>query len=254
MKIKTYKNTIKNFNGLLFLDVANTTIFLKEMFIYEKQNEEASIEINGKNIWLSDCIIISPLTKYSDLFAFNSKNIITKLLSSINIDYTKILNTNYIFENILHVINQNFDNDIISLDNSVNKIIKSLIDISDNFITKEDVLNYLNLLQFENETKTIIIKDFDNLKLNELSNYIAVNNLIVLKNDIIYEMKNNFDLFEAYALADEQNNRIIKIDSIDGFEYFLEELFQKEISRDSLANMSDNEVNKIKMSLKNNIF
>ncbi|MFV8475676.1 hypothetical protein [Mycoplasma sp. VS403A] len=254
MKIKTYKNAIKNFNGLLFLDVPNTTIFLKEMFIYEKQNEEASIEIDSKNIWLSDCIIISPLTKYSDLFAFNSKNIITKLLSSTNIDFTKILNTDYIFNNILQVINQSFNNEVISLDRSSNKIIKSLIDISDNFITKDDVLNYLNLLQFENDPKTIIIKDFDGLKLNELSNYIAVNNIIVIKNGIMHEIKNNFDLFQVYALVDGENSRIIKIDSLDGFEYFLEELFQKEINRDVLANMSDNEVNKIKMSLKNNIF
>ncbi|WP_418018260.1 hypothetical protein [Mycoplasma sp. B6400] len=164
------------------------------------------------------------------------------------------MNTDYIFNNILQVINQGFDNEVISLDSSSNKIIKSLIDISDNFITKDDVMNYLNLLQFENEPKTIILKDFDSLKLNELSNYIAVNNIIVIKNDIMHEMKNNFDLFEAYALADEENSRIIKIDSLDGFEYFLEELFQKEISRDVFANMSDNEVNKIKMSLKNNIF
>ncbi|MFV8470239.1 hypothetical protein [Mycoplasma sp. VS509_3] len=254
MKIKTYKNEIKNFNGLLFLDVANTTNFLKEMFIYEKQKEDASIEINNKNIWLSDCVIISPLTKYSDLFAFNSKNIITKLLSTINIDYTKVLNTDYIFENILKVINQNFNNDIVSLDSSSIKVIKSLINISDDYVSEDDILNYLNLLEYENEPKTIILKDFDRLKISELSSHIAVNNIIVLKNNIIYELKNNFELFEAYALVDEQNNRIIKIESIDGFEYFLEELFQKEISNNMIANMSNKEIDKIKFSLKNNIF
>ncbi|MFV8434791.1 hypothetical protein ACNQ17_00815 [Mycoplasma sp. Sp48II] len=254
MKIKTYNNEIKNFNGLLFLDVANTTNFLKEMFIYEKQKEDASIEINNKNIWLSECVIISPLTKYSDLFAFNSKNVITKLLSIINIDYANILNIDYISNNILHEINQNFNNDIVSVDNSSIKIIKSLINISDDFISEDDVLNYLNLLQYENEPKTIILKDFNNLKLFELSNYITINNIIVLKNDIIYDLKNNFELFEAYALVDEQNSRIIKIESIDGFEYFLEELFEKEISDDILVNMSDKEMHKIKLSLKNNIF
>ncbi|MFV8472429.1 hypothetical protein ACNQ2A_03355 [Mycoplasma sp. 1458C] len=254
MKIKTYKNEIKNFNGLLFLDVANTTNFLKEMFIYEKQKEDASIEINNKNIWLSDCVIISPLTKYSDLFAFNSKNIITKLLSTINIDYTKVLNTDYIFENILQVINQNFNNDIVSLDSSSIKVIKSLINISDDYISEDDILNYLNLLEYENEPKTIILKDFDRLKISELSSRIAVNNIIVLKNNIIYELKNNFELFEAYALVDEQNNRIIKIENLDGFEYFLEELFQKEISNNMIANMSNKEIDKIKFSLKNNIF
>ncbi|MFV8480658.1 hypothetical protein ACNQ2O_03465 [Mycoplasma sp. AA7A] len=254
MKIKTYKNEIKNFNGLLFLDVANTTNFLKEMFIYEKQKEDASIEINNKNIWLSDCVIISPLTKYSDLFAFNSKNIITKLLSTINIDYTKVLNADYIFENILQVINQNFNNDIVSLDSSSIKVIKTLINISDDYISEDDILNYLNLLEYESEPKTIILKDFDRLKISELSSHIAVNNIIVLKNNIIYELKNNFELFEAYALVDEQNNRIIKIESLDGFEYFLEELFQKEISNNMIANMSNKEIDKIKFSLKNNIF
>ncbi|MFV8483013.1 hypothetical protein ACNQ1T_01795 [Mycoplasma sp. 1932B] len=254
MKIKTYKNEIKNFNGLLFLDVANTTNFLKKMFIYEKQKEDASIEINNKNIWLSDCVIISPLTKYSDLFAFNSKNIITKLLSKINADYTKVLNIDYISNNILQKINQNFNNDIVSLDDSSIKIIKSIINISDNFINEDDVLNYLNLLQYENDPKTIILKDFNDLELFKLSSYISINNIIVLKNNIIYELKNNFELFEAYALVDEQNSRIIKIESIDGFEYFLEELFQKEISNDILVNISDKEMDKIKFSLKNNIF
>ncbi|WP_416738711.1 hypothetical protein ACM0L0_01035 [Mycoplasma sp. 005V] len=254
MKIKTYKNEIKNFHGLLFLDVANTTNFLREMFIYEKENEDASIQINNKNIWLSDCIIMSPLTKYSDLLAFNSKNIIAKLLSSINIDYTKILNTDYILNNIVEEINHNFNNNVISIDSSSTKIIKSLLNISDDFISADDVLKYLSLLDHETEPKTIIIKDFNNLNLFELSSYIAVNNIIVLKNDVINEVARNYELFEAYALVDEDNNRIIKIESLDAFEYFLEELFQTQISNEMLANMSDKEINKIKLGLKNNIF
>lgn len=146
MKIKIHNQEIENFNGLLLIDVKNTSEYLKRLYMYEKQHETSVFEINNVNVDISDCLIITPFSKYSDLISYTAKNVFTKLLGNINFEHDKILNEEYLYKEVVAKLNETLGRDIISLDTSYSKILKSIIKISEDYIDHEFIYSYLELL------------------------------------------------------------------------------------------------------------
>ncbi|WP_036459638.1 hypothetical protein, partial [[Mycoplasma] imitans] len=250
MKIKTHNKEIDDFNGLLLIDVKNTSEYLKRLYMYEKQHETSVFEINNVDIDITDCLIITPFSKYSDLISYTSKNIFTKLVGNINFDQDKILNEEYINKEVVNKLNETLGRNIVSLDTSYSKILKSIINISDDYIDHEFIYSYLELLHWSKEIKTVILKDFDNIDLKRLSNLTQTTNLIIMKNDIIYDLEKHFEFFETYCLVDHDYENLIKIDNMPSFEYLLEDIFKVMVDDEFKAKMSFHQLEIVKKELK----
>lgn len=253
MKIKIHNQEIENFNGLLLIDVKNTSEYLKRLYMYEKQHETSVFEINDVNVDISDCLIITPFSKYSDLISYTAKNVFTKLLGNINFEHDKILNEEYLNKEVVAKLNETLGRDIISLDTSYSKILKSIIKVSEDYIDHEFIYSYLELLHWSKEVKTVILKDFDNIDLKRLSNLTQTTNLIIMKNDIIYDLEKHFEFFETYCLIDHEYENMIKIDNMPSFEYLLEDIFKVMVDDEFKTTMSFQQLEIVKKELKKQI-
>ena len=78
----TFKNKIeyeiKNYKGLIALDIDNADIFIRDLFSWEYENESKVLKIDNNDISIKDVLIVNPTTKIIDLFNFTTKNIFLK--------------------------------------------------------------------------------------------------------------------------------------------------------------------------------
>lgn len=127
----TFKNKneyeIKNYKGLIALDIDNADIFIRDLFSWEYENETKVLKIDNNDISIKDVLIVSPTTKIVDLFNFTTKNIFLKnILNDENWNAENIFNIEYL-KNIKDKMNNNLNINFSELDMDLNKNNKKYI-------------------------------------------------------------------------------------------------------------------------------
>ncbi|SYV93508.1 Uncharacterised protein, partial [Mycoplasmopsis synoviae] len=72
------KGFVKNYNGIVCIETNNSDLFIRKLFEFEHAENQSSININNNKYSIKDFIIIDNLTKYHDLYNFNSKGLLNQ--------------------------------------------------------------------------------------------------------------------------------------------------------------------------------
>lgn len=189
IKISKYQNNYVDYQGLIIIQSDNIDQFLLNLSI------EESIEINDSFLTLEDFLIISPLTKLSDLYQFASKNILYKyLINSLEWAKEKVFNGE-ILENYSDSLNSFIGDDLISFLPDAQKITKYIFDIDENkVISKNSLLKFLHNFTTEGKVN-IILKNIDFIKINDLTNFLSYYNFIII-NSNPFKLLNNWEELE----------------------------------------------------------
>ena len=167
----TFKNKIeyeiKNYKGLIALDIDNADIFIRNLFSWEYENETKVLKIDNNDISIKDVLIVSPTTKIIDLFNFTTKNIFLKnILNDENWNAENIFNIDYL-KSIKDKMNNNLNINFSELDMDLTKIIKNIFSLNEQLFINENIFfKWLEENQ-QNEFKTIILKNFEWININK---------------------------------------------------------------------------------------
>lgn len=139
----TFKNKneyeIKNYKGLIALDIDNADIFIRDLFSWEYENETKVLKIDNNDISIKDVLIVSPTTKIVDLFNFTTKNIFLKnILNDENWNAENIFNIEYL-KNIKDKMNNNLNINFSELDMDLTKIIKNIFSLNEQLFINENI-------------------------------------------------------------------------------------------------------------------
>lgn len=230
IKISKYQNNYVDYQGLIIIQSDNIDQFLLNL------SSEESIEINDSFLTLEDFLIISPLTKLSDLYQFASKNILYKyLINSLEWAKEKVFNGE-ILENYSDSLNSFIGDDLISFLPDAQKITKYIFDIDENkVISKNSLLKFLHNFTTEGKVN-IILKNIDFIKINDLTNFLSYYNFIII-NSNPFKLLNNWEELELIYIDYEtelihiENYEILKFHITNKFELF--DIDYKDINKDS---------------------
>ena len=139
----TFKNKIeykiKNYKGLIALDIDNADIFIRDLFSWEYENETKVLKIDNNDISIKDVLIVNPTTKIIDLFNFTTKNIFLKnILNDENWNAKNVLNIEYL-KSIKDKMNNNLNINFSELDTDLTKIIKNIFSLNEQLFINENI-------------------------------------------------------------------------------------------------------------------
>ncbi|MFL1059441.1 hypothetical protein [Mycoplasmopsis synoviae] len=248
------KGLVKNYNGIVCIETNNSDLFIRKLFEFEHAENQSSININNNKYSIKDFIIIDNLTKYHDLYNFNSKGLLNQWINDLDFENQKIVNEKLVLE-IKNLLNNKIGFEFVSIEENNSKYLKYLFNLeNDKFIDNKSLIKWMKNQKYNNQKINLIIKNFDFVLINELIKFSNNFNIIVLTNDFFKHI-NNFDYIESVALTNEDLDRIVSIEEKDSFEYFLEEIFQDSIRNiEKFDFFSQNNKDLIKKSLKINFF
>ena len=208
----TFKNKIeyeiKNYKGLIALDIDNADIFIRDLFSWEYENETKVLKIDNNDISIKDVLIVNPTTKIIDLFNFTTKNIFLKnILNDENWNAKNVLNIEYL-KSIKDKMNNNLNINFLELDTDLTKIIKNIFSLNEQLFINENIFfKWLEENQ-QNEFKTIILKNVEWININKLFPFTSKYNFIILTSNILKCCK-NFEELELCGIV--KNNELITI-------------------------------------------
>ncbi|MCU4706726.1 hypothetical protein [Mycoplasma sp. CSL7503-lung] len=198
------------YQGIFVIETKNSDSLISDFYKYEYENNEDVFLINSKSYSIQDAIIISNLTKLTDLYNLTSKNILTKMITNednlnieSNIDKTKFFNS-------LDLINNQVGENLLDLNFDKIKILKSLISFNDSiFIDETTFLKWMD--NYDSTIKPfVILKDLNFIKISKLEKYINKFNILIINNDL-FGLVNEFQELEICSL--ENNGNLTLIDS-----------------------------------------
>lgn len=177
-------------------------------------------------------IILTPFTKYNNIFSFKKDNPLNEILSFNTDDYKEnIINEKFINE-LVTKINNFCGFQLLDYNLEYDKLIKSIIEISNKFIEEKHlnlILSKLN--QFVTKRTDIVIAGF------KLDNYKIYENLDILY--ITSSIKNkqiNFNNLECLMIDNIKHNSIFIVEDQEKFISWLEVESKSIITKKQLNN------------------
>ncbi|AZZ65644.1 hypothetical protein DMC14_002515 [Metamycoplasma phocicerebrale] len=231
IKIKNLQSlNIIDYEGIFIIETENIDNLLLSFYQYEINNKEEVFCINKSNISIKNTVLISPLTKLSDLYNLSTKNILTKwIVNNDKLDINNIFITNKILEE-LEKLNNIINSSFLDINLDKMKMLKNLITIDeDAFIDIKSFEKWL--INFDSSTKPLIILKNTNLMCSTLIKYINKFNFLIITNNIfsIIDQPNQIE-----CCSIEKNNKLITFESFNTIKMWLEEEYK-------LNNFSDDD-------------
>ncbi|WP_322949899.1 hypothetical protein RRG44_01405 [Mycoplasmopsis cynos] len=224
LKIQLHNKYIRNFTGIICINVENTTKYLRKIFEYESQGKKA-FNINGIDVGIKEFTIISPLTTLDTLYNFNTKGTLNKIINEYDLNIEKLINKNYL-QNVANKINKRIGWELININESPVKIFKSMYEVEGNKFIDDDLLHNFFQNAQQNEKQNIILKDFDDISVAKLLQFSNNFNIIILTNNAFNLVKSPSEV----TLINFVGSDWISLENLEAeniFEYFIEEYFQK---------------------------
>ncbi|TPR53353.1 hypothetical protein [Metamycoplasma neophronis] len=236
LELKNINTIINNeYMGIQIIEIENPNLFLAQMFEYEYQTDSGSILLNSRETFISECYLLSNLTKANELYNFTSKNILYKtFIEDSHFDPEAILLANLINE-YCEQYNLKFANNLLDFNLDKIKLLKAIININDNLLINKNIL-FKWLESSKNSTKqTIILNNFDNIKLKELLKHTNSFNFILFTNNM-WKYCSDWDDLEACSFY--YKNEFISFQDINLLKTFIFQQFPG-ISFETLASDFD---------------
>ncbi|QKT05116.1 hypothetical protein [Mycoplasma sp. OR1901] len=198
------------YQGIFIIESKNIDKLITNFYKYEYENNEDVFLINSKSYSIQDVIIISNLTRLTDLYNLTTKNVLTKMVTNDdnlnienNIDKIKFLNS-------LDVVNRKIGGNLLNLNFDKVKILKSLISLDDSiFIDKEMLLNWMD--NYDSTTKPfIILNNINFINVSLIEKYINKFNILIITNDL-FNFVDEYEELEISSL--EKNEDLILINN-----------------------------------------
>ncbi|WP_406615208.1 hypothetical protein ACJA25_02945 [Mycoplasmopsis hyopharyngis] len=186
-----------DFEGITIIETTNKDLFFRNLYEYERTAKNAAFQINNLSYYLNDCIQINQLTKISDLFNFNVKNVlVNKILENEYWNQESIIKhetLNTIQESLNRFLGWNY----VNIDIDFSKMYKLLFSLDEDFfVTKEVFYKWLDSMNSKTKM-TIIISNWPDIQVQELLKYTNTFNFIIITNEIFNTCKS----FEELELS-----------------------------------------------------
>ncbi|MFL1058398.1 hypothetical protein ACJONP_03725, partial [Mycoplasmopsis synoviae] len=162
------KGLVKNYNGIVCIETNNSDLFIRKLFEFEHAENQSSININNNKYSIKDFIIIDNLTKYHDLYNFNSKGLLNQWINDLDFENQKIANEKLVLE-IKNLLNNKIGFEFVSIEENNSKYLKYLFNLeNDKFIDNKSLIKWMENQKYNNQKINLIIKNFDFVLINEL--------------------------------------------------------------------------------------
>ncbi|MDD1359977.1 hypothetical protein PT305_01255 [Metamycoplasma hyosynoviae] len=241
-----------DFEGIAIIETTNKDSLFRNLYEYEKTAKNAAFEISDFSFYLNDCIQISQLTKTSDLFNFNVKNVlVNKILENEYWNQESIIKhetLNAIQESLNSFLGLNY----VSIDIDFSKMYKLLFSLDDDFfITKEVFYKWLDSMNPKTKM-TIIISNWPDIQVQELLKYTNTFNFIIITNEIFNTCKSFEELELSFIFKNDQT--LHHIYSKTPIETWIENQYQ--INENEFFELKNNreQWNKCIFDIKNKLF
>ncbi|WP_373435801.1 hypothetical protein [Metamycoplasma equirhinis] len=195
-----------DFEGITIIETTDKDLFFRNIYEYEKDTKNAAFQINGFSFYLNDCIQINKLTKVSDLFNFNAKNVlVSKILESEYWNQEFIIkheNLNAMENSLNSFLGWNY----VKINIDFSKMYKSLFSLNDDFfITKEIFYKWIDSMKPKTKM-TIIISNWSDIQVQDLLKYTNAFNFIIITNEV-FSICKSFEELELSFIW--QNNQTL---------------------------------------------
>ncbi|BAQ54274.1 hypothetical protein [Mycoplasmopsis arginini] len=178
----------------------NTDYLIRNLIDYENNTSKKSIRINENTFSIRDCLIISNLSYVSDILNSISKSWIQEKINNNENWNTNIILDQEKVDTIIEQINLKIGFEYLFKDIDNNKLIKSIFTINEKLlISKNNLLNILDILSSSNFKPLIIVKNLTYINIEELIKYSNLNFLILTSDFTKYiQSYNQLELVSFY--------------------------------------------------------
>ncbi len=193
-------------------------------------------EITQKN---KDAIILTPFTKFNELFNFKKDNLLSEIIATNIEDYQiKIIDQSFVIS-LISKINQFLQFELLDYKLEYDKIIKTIFEISNQFIDENTLPIVLNLLnRFAPKRLEVVITGFAAHHLPRYENLDLLYLISSLKNQNI-----NFNNLQTLWIDNQVNNYIFVVEDQYKFLSWLELQAKTVISCKQLNDYFDGIIN-----------
>ncbi|MGL4951183.1 MAG: hypothetical protein ACRC4M_05150 [Mycoplasma sp.] len=188
-----------SFQGLKIIKTINTNKFIRLIF---DDKGESKLKINNNKIKSKKIIIISPLTRISDILDTKTSGVVANYLK-INGGLEDKSEIEKSIEERFKTKSESFQN-IIDI-NLTKASLLPFLDVNENFVDELNIIDILNILKNDEERKLIIFNDVEYLKIKNIEKWNKWFDFLYITNS--YE--NNYEtMYGEFMLVENCGNLV----------------------------------------------